>query len=218
MYLYKSGGRRKNVVFGIGVGKMRQGDRSCKNPVANVWFYFLLFLYFILSRVLPFSMLPSLFLTSSLSLYGYWFSFLSIRLFFILYFYFCLFYFSFVFPLFFATFFLLYRIYIPLFLFGLHIVLLFTDVFFTILSAVLTQLCRIWSSHGSEYEDDHRPDDGGSKDLWNVGKLLPDYTALQPRRQPSFNLTFFLFCSFKSVFAKFNDKPLCIYQQCFVIH
>jgi hypothetical protein len=30
----------------------------------------------------------------------------------------------------------------------------------------------------------HRPDDGGSKDLWNVGKLLPDYTALQPKRQP----------------------------------
>jgi hypothetical protein len=31
----------------------------------------------------------------------------------------------------------------------------------------------------------HRPDDGGSKDFWNIGKLLPDYTALQPRRQPS---------------------------------
>jgi hypothetical protein len=31
----------------------------------------------------------------------------------------------------------------------------------------------------------HRPDDGGSKDFWNVGKLLPDYSALQPRRQPS---------------------------------
>jgi hypothetical protein len=28
-------------------------------------------------------------------------------------------------------------------------------------------------------------DDGGSKDLWNVGKLLPDYTVLQPRRQQS---------------------------------
>jgi hypothetical protein len=28
-------------------------------------------------------------------------------------------------------------------------------------------------------------DDGGSKDLWNVGKLLPDYMALQPTRQPS---------------------------------
>jgi hypothetical protein len=27
-------------------------------------------------------------------------------------------------------------------------------------------------------------DNGGSKDLWNFGKLLPDYTALQPRRQP----------------------------------
>jgi hypothetical protein len=31
----------------------------------------------------------------------------------------------------------------------------------------------------------HRPDVGGSKDLWKVGKLLPDYTALQPSRQPS---------------------------------
>jgi hypothetical protein len=30
-----------------------------------------------------------------------------------------------------------------------------------------------------------RPDDGGSKDLWNVGKTLPDYTVLQPRRQTS---------------------------------
>jgi hypothetical protein len=28
-------------------------------------------------------------------------------------------------------------------------------------------------------------DNGGSKDLWNAGKLLPDYTALQPRKQPS---------------------------------
>jgi hypothetical protein len=28
-------------------------------------------------------------------------------------------------------------------------------------------------------------DDGDSKDLWNVGKLLPDYMVLQPRRQQS---------------------------------
>jgi hypothetical protein len=28
-------------------------------------------------------------------------------------------------------------------------------------------------------------DDRGSKDIWNVGKLLPDYTVLQPRRQLS---------------------------------
>jgi hypothetical protein len=31
----------------------------------------------------------------------------------------------------------------------------------------------------------HLPHDGGSKDLWDIGKLLPDYMALQPRRQPS---------------------------------
>jgi hypothetical protein len=31
----------------------------------------------------------------------------------------------------------------------------------------------------------HRLDNGGSKYLWNVGKLLPDYTVLQLRRQPS---------------------------------
>jgi hypothetical protein len=29
------------------------------------------------------------------------------------------------------------------------------------------------------------PDDGDSKDLWNVGNLLPDCTTLQPRRQQS---------------------------------
>jgi hypothetical protein len=28
------------------------------------------------------------------------------------------------------------------------------------------------------------PDDGGSKHLLNVDKLLPDYTAQQPRSQP----------------------------------
>jgi hypothetical protein len=31
----------------------------------------------------------------------------------------------------------------------------------------------------------HRPDDAGSTDFRNVGKLIPVYTALQPRRQPS---------------------------------
>jgi hypothetical protein len=29
------------------------------------------------------------------------------------------------------------------------------------------------------------PDDGGSKHLWNVSKLLPDYIVQQPRRQLS---------------------------------
>jgi hypothetical protein len=31
----------------------------------------------------------------------------------------------------------------------------------------------------------HRPDVGGSKNVRNVGELPPDYTAQQPRRQPS---------------------------------
>jgi hypothetical protein len=35
----------------------------------------------------------------------------------------------------------------------------------------------------------HSPEDGGSKNLWNVGKLLPDYTAQHPRRQ-SFLISF----------------------------
>jgi hypothetical protein len=42
-----------------------------------------------------------------------------------------------------------------------------------------------WDFHGGDYEDDLRPDDAGSTYLWNVGKLVPVYTALQPRRQPS---------------------------------
>jgi hypothetical protein len=29
----------------------------------------------------------------------------------------------------------------------------------------------------------HRPNNGGSTDLWNVGKLTPVHKALQPRRQ-----------------------------------
>jgi hypothetical protein len=37
-----------------------------------------------------------------------------------------------------------------------------------------------------------RPDDGDSKDFWYVGKRLPDYTALQPRRQPSSQLIYVL--------------------------
>jgi hypothetical protein len=33
-------------------------------------------------------------------------------------------------------------------------------------------------------QGDH-PDDGGNKHVWNIGQLLPDYTALHPRRQSS---------------------------------
>jgi hypothetical protein len=38
---------------------------------------------------------------------------------------------------------------------------------------------------------DDRSDDGDSEYLWNVGKLLPEYTTLQPR-QPSSYLVFVL--------------------------
>jgi hypothetical protein len=31
----------------------------------------------------------------------------------------------------------------------------------------------------------HRPDDGGSKLLWNVGQYLPEYTAQHPTRKTS---------------------------------
>jgi hypothetical protein len=31
----------------------------------------------------------------------------------------------------------------------------------------------------------HRPDDAGSKHLWNVFKLSSDYKPIQPRRRPS---------------------------------
>jgi hypothetical protein len=37
----------------------------------------------------------------------------------------------------------------------------------------------------SEPEVTHRPDDGGSTDIWNAGKLIPVYTALQSRTKPS---------------------------------
>jgi hypothetical protein len=42
------------------------------------------------------------------------------------------------------------------------------------------------------FRGDDRLDDGGSKDLWNVGKFLPDYTVLQSRRQPSSVTSLFL--------------------------
>jgi hypothetical protein len=38
----------------------------------------------------------------------------------------------------------------------------------------------------------HRPDDGGNKHPWNVGKLPPDYTAQQPRRLSSLDWTKFI--------------------------
>lgn len=41
----------------------------------------------------------------------------------------------------------------------------------------------------------HCPDDGGNKGLWNVGKLLPGYIALQPTRQASSKILYASFIS-----------------------
>jgi hypothetical protein len=67
--------------------------------------------------------------------------------------------------------------------------------------------------------------DGGSKHIWNVGKLLPDYTEQQPRRQPSsysppwepeishinifpydvaFNLIIFHVCPYKYIYKQMH--------------
>jgi hypothetical protein len=55
---------------------------------------------------------------------------------------------------------------------------------FQVLTAVSMTMAVFWViAPCSLVELPHRPDGGGSKDLWNVGKLLLDYTAQQTRRQ-----------------------------------
>jgi hypothetical protein len=41
------------------------------------------------------------------------------------------------------------------------------------------------SAHGEIVNTMNRPDDGGNKHLFNVGKFLPYFTAQHLRRQPS---------------------------------
>jgi hypothetical protein len=64
-------------------------------------------------------------------------------------------------------------------------------VFWVVAPCSLVEVCQRFRGPIPRAQLTHRPDDGGSKDLWNVGKLLPDYTALQPRRQPSSYMVFF---------------------------
>jgi hypothetical protein len=59
----------------------------------------------------------------------------------------------------------------------LHRVVWFTDVSENLAASIISS---------------HRPDDGGSKHLWNVGIRPPDYTVQQPKRQPSWTeISFF---------------------------
>jgi hypothetical protein len=67
------------------------------------------------------------------------------------------------------------------------------------------------------------PDDGGSKHLWNVGKLLPDYMAWQLRRQSSsyslpwepqisqnsYDLPKIYYKQLKPNFNSYNEHGLC---------
>jgi hypothetical protein len=60
-------------------------------------------------------------------------------------------------------------------------------VFWVVAPCSLVEVCwRFWGACCLHHQGDEiRPEDGGSKNPWNVGKLLLDYTAQQPRRQPS---------------------------------
>jgi hypothetical protein len=58
---------------------------------------------------------------------------------------------------------------------------------FEVLTAVSMKIAVFWVVAPCSLGN--RPDDGGSKDLGNVGKLPPDYTVLQPRRQQSSSMS-----------------------------
>jgi hypothetical protein len=58
-------------------------------------------------------------------------------------------------------------------------------VFWVVAPCSLVEIYQRFRGPCCFHHQGDRPDDGGSKDFWNVGKSLPDYTVLQPRRQPS---------------------------------
>jgi hypothetical protein len=49
-----------------------------------------------------------------------------------------------------------------------------------VLTAASTKMIIFWDVVPCSLT--HRPDDGGSKHLWNVGKFLPDYMAQHSKR------------------------------------
>jgi hypothetical protein len=92
----------------------------------------------------------------------------------------------------------------------------FLNVGFEVLTAVSAKMAVFWvvalCSLVEVYQRFGGPcclhlqgDDGN--DLWNIGKLLPDYTVQQPRRQPSSFLNVF-FVSFTAI----TYTPLPWYQ------
>jgi hypothetical protein len=59
------------------------------------------------------------------------------------------------------------------------------DTMTGVLSHILWHTLTHWPMKGKNLTFLHSPDDGGSKNLWNVGKLIPNYTGKTTRRQPS---------------------------------
>jgi hypothetical protein len=59
------------------------------------------------------------------------------------------------------------------------------SVRFQILTAASMKMTASWDAASCSLAEVYSPDDGGRKHLWNISKLLLDYTAQQPRGQPS---------------------------------
>jgi hypothetical protein len=59
-----------------------------------------------------------------------------------------------------------------------------THAIFRVLTAACVKIAGFWVISPCILVN-VRPEDGGSKYIRNVGKILPDYTAHQPRRQSS---------------------------------
>jgi hypothetical protein len=58
-------------------------------------------------------------------------------------------------------------------------------VFSVVVPCRLVEVYRRFRGTCYIHHQGDRPDDEGSKNFWNVGELLPDYTVQKPRRQPS---------------------------------
>jgi hypothetical protein len=58
----------------------------------------------------------------------------------------------------------------------------------------------------------YRPGEGSSEDLWNAGKLVPAYAALQPRRQPSQNKVLHTVILIALFFETHSWKCVCPYD------
>jgi hypothetical protein len=56
----------------------------------------------------------------------------------------------------------------------------------------------------------NRPDDGGSNNLWNLGKLLPGYRMQHYRGKSSFYYLYINLCFFSAVDRKTNEYELTI--------